>query len=613
MTNAERFIAGRNPKAYEILGCRRYADGAEFTVWAPNAEEVRLVGDFCDWQRGIRMEKNGEFFGVKVSGVKDGDRYKFAVSGKNGVHLKADPFAFYNETEGKSASIVFDRSRIRISDEAYMSRKKPPYDMPMNIYEAHIGSWRRNDDGSCYDYRKFADECGEYLRFCGYNYVELIGISEHPYDRSWGYQVTGYFSPTSRYGSPEDFAYMVEKFHKLGIGVILDWVPGHFPKDEFGLTEFDGGSLFEPEDELMREHKAWGTRCFDYGKGGVVSFLISSAMMWFDVYHIDGLRVDAVASMLYLDYGRTEYRRNVFGGNYNLEAINFLKELNTRIFANFPYALMIAEESTAFPLVTGRVDKGGLGFNFKWNMGWMNDTLSYVSTDPVYRQYHHDKLTFSMTYSFSENYILPISHDEVVYGKGTLLTRQPGDYRLKFAGFRQTLAYMYAFPGKKLIMMGTEFAPFDEWDYSKALYEKIKEFPEHKSAFEFVRRLNKFYLHTAAMYRIDDDWKGFEWVIVDDNKANVLAFIRKNKAGGRVLAVFNFSPLPRDKYYFPINLDCKLIPVIETAIDVTEPSDVCYETTVAADGKRYFVYDLKGYEATYFAIKRKPRKRRNDR
>ncbi len=605
--DAERFITGNESRAYGYLGCEFKGETAVFTVWAPKADRVKLTGDFCDW-KGLDMVRTGEFWRIETK-ANLGDRYKYEITGDNGTRLKADPFAFYNETEGKTASIVFDKAAIKVNDEKYQRQKKAPYHRPVNIYEVHIGSWRR-DNGAYYNYRRFADECARYMRDCGYNYIELIGISEHPFDRSWGYQVTGYFSPTARYGTPLDFAYMVEKFHSFGIGVILDWVPGHFPKDEFGLIEFDGGNLFELDDELMKEHREWGTRCFDYGKGGVRSFLISSAMMWFDVYHIDGLRVDAVASMLYLDYDRKEFHPNIYGGNYNLEAINFLRQLNSSVFAAHSDALMIAEESTAFPLVTGRTDKGGLGFNYKWNMGWMNDTLDYISYEPIYRQYHHDKLTFSMTYAFSENYILPISHDEVVYGKGTLLSRQKGNYEQKFAGFRQTLAYMYAFPGKKLVMMGTENATFDEWDYSKELFRGILDYPEHAKSAEFVKSLNKLYLHTAALYSLDDSWKGFEWVVVDDNKANVIAFIRKDKRGGRLLAIFNFSPVARDKYYFPLDCECELIPVLKSAEGVTRPDDVVYGTIKERDGRDYLVYDLGSFEASYFKIKKAPLKRR---
>ncbi len=543
-------------EAYKYLGCQfdKAAGTAVFRVWSTRATSISVIGDFNGWDvNANRMTKVTEagIWEVTVKGVKLYDNYKFYI--ENGFSYpiyKCDPFAFHRETfDGTNAKVV-TVDDFKWTDAEYIKNKPDPYSAPMSVYEAHIASWRRYADGNTFDYRKFADEMADYLKELGYTHLELMGVAEYPFDGSWGYQVTGYYAPTSRYGTPEDFAYLVDKMHSLGIAVILDWVPGHFPKNGDGLYEFDGGPLYEYSDPLKMEHKEWGTRCFDYGRNEVRNFLISNAFYWLDRFHIDGLRVDAVASMLYLDYGRYEWRPNVYGGNENLEAVDFLRRLNTAIFAKYPKALMIAEESTAWGGVSRPVDMGGLGFNFKWNMGWMNDTLSYIKTDPVFRKYHHNTITFSMIYAFTENFILPISHDEVVYGKGSLINKMPGDYDMKFAGLRNFLVYMFSHPGKKLLFQGAEIGQFNEWNFAKELDWSVLDYPAHSDLKKFVSTLNGIYRNYPAMHQIDYDWRGFEWLVSDDYLQNILVYERRDEDGNRMVAVINFSPVPHEGYRF---------------------------------------------------------------
>jgi len=551
------FHQGTNYRTYELLGCQ-FDSGtgvAVFRTWAPSAKAIHLFGDFNGWDESIPMTRisDGGVWEATVEGAISGQRYKYAItSGRDRRVNKADPYAYYSETENQTASIVYDLGGYEWGDEAWLGseRRKTSYESPMNIYEVHLGSWMRGPESQLLSYSELADRLIPYVKDMNYTHIELLPIMEHPFGGSWGYQICGFYSPTSRYGSPHDFMRFIDLCHQAGIGVILDWVPSHFPKDEHGLIEYDGGLLYECHGMDRIEHWEWGTRCFDYGRTEVQSFLVSNAVFWLEMYHADGLRVDAVSSMLYLDYGRKpgEWTPNTHGGNENLDAIAFLKKLNTAVFERFPYAMMIAEESTAWPLVSKPIQDGGLGFNYKWNMGWMNDMLEYVEVNPLYRKEVHNKITFSFFYAFSENFILPLSHDEVVHGKKSLLNKMPGEYEEKFAGLRAFMGYMMTHPGKKLTFMGAEFGQFREWDTDSGLDWLLLDFPLHSSLKHFVRELGAFYLATPALWEVDYSWEGFKWISDSDREQNIIAFTRTDKKGESIVVLINFAPTTRFNY-----------------------------------------------------------------
>lgn len=564
---ADRFHQGTMTDGWRWFGAhpakKRGRDGWTFRVWAPHAEAVSVVGDFNDWEEGAApLARKGEIWEGFLPDLPVYTSYKYAVRGADGqVRQKADPYGFHTETRPATASKLYDISGFKWTDGAFREKKvkHPVYTSPLNIYEVHLGSWKKRGNGDFIDYKDLAKDLAAYVKDMGYTAIELLPVTEHPLDDSWGYQCTGYFAPTSRFGTPKEFMWFVNHMHKNGILVLLDWVPSHFCKDAQGLYEFDGTYCYEYSDPNKREHAAWGTRVFDYGRPEVKSFLFSSARFWLEEYHIDGLRVDAVASMLYLDYDRQggAWTPNQYGGHENLEAIEFLRELNTMAFQTDPSVLMIAEESTAWPRVSHPVDKGGLegglGFNLKWNMGWMNDILHYIKMDPYFRQFNHHDITFSLMYAFSENFVLPLSHDEVVHMKGSLINKMPGTDEEKFAGVRAFYTYMLTHPGKKLLMMGSEFGQWNEWHYEHSLDWHLLELEgedgdRHRALKAFFQAVNAFYLAHPELWELDFSWEGFEWIEADDNQANTIAFLRKDKKGSTLVTVCNFSPVDRTGY-----------------------------------------------------------------
>ena len=557
------FHQGTNYHAQEMLGAhfveRDGKKGVRFTVWAPNAKAVSVVGEFNDWNVFIhpmnRMD-DGEIWEVFVEGLGEGEIYKYAIEPQWGGPriMKADPYGFYAEKKPQTASRTYDMNHYEWKDQAWQKRKteESSYERPMLTYEVHAGSWRRTLEGDYLSYRELADQLISYVKDMNYTHIEFMPLCEHPYDGSWGYQATGYFAVTSRYGTPDDFRYLVDTAHQNGIGIIMDWVPGHFCKDEQGLRHFDGKNLYESDNETRAENWEWGTTNFDYGRTEVQSFLISNALFWFEEFHIDGLRIDAVANMLYLNYGRKdgEWQPNKYGDTGNLEAMDFLKKLNETIFKYHPQALMIAEESTSWPLISKPVYMGGMGFNYKWNMGWMNDMLAYMSLDPIYRKWNQDKITFSLMYAFSENFVLPLSHDEVVHGKCSLISKMPGDYWQKFAGLRGFFGYWMAHPGKKLLFMGGEFGHFIEWNFDDSMdWHLVEQYPMHTKMLAYSKALNKFYVDNKALWQVDFDWNGFQWIDCNDSENSIIALVRRAEDHSDfIVCVHNFTPEVRHGY-----------------------------------------------------------------
>ena len=584
---------GSDRKIYNKLGAQLLncegVSGTRFAVWAPNASRVSVIGDFNDWDgrcHSMRLHPANGIWEIFLPGVSVGARYKYEMLDQHGklLPLKNDPYGNLHEPPPGNASIVYDSS-YNWQDGDWTARRSstPDLDKPVSIYEVHLGSWRRADGGRYLNYRELAVDLVDYVTDMGFTHIELLPVSEHPFDGSWGYQPIGMFAPTYRFGEPDDFRFFVDRCHAAGIAVIVDWVPAHFPQDEHGLRRFDGTALFEHEDPRKGEHADWGTLIFNFGRREVVNYLLGSALYWIDEFHIDALRVDAVASMLYLDYSREEgeWIPNEHGGNENLEAVSFLRTLNTELHAHG--ATSYAEESTAWPGVSRPVDMGGLGFTYKWNMGWMNDTLSYMSEETVHRKHHHDKMTFGLVYAFDENFVLPLSPDEVVHGKGSLLGRMPGDEWQRFANLRAYYANMYAHPGKKLLFMGAELAQYDEWSHDRSLDWNLLDYPVHAGVQALVRDLNHLYQSTPALHEIDFSSDGFEWIDWDDRDNSILSWIRRDCSGGYVICVTNFTPVVRYDYQLGVPEQTRFIEILNTDAEQYAGSNNCNGELVATD------------------------------
>lgn len=623
--DAYLFAQGTHYEIYEKMGAHEAEidgqKGVYFAVWAPNAKYVNVIGSFNNWdifQDNMDRISEGGIFALFIPGAKIGDMYKYVITTSDDRKLyKADPYGNYAQLRPDNASIVTDLSGFKWTDSVWQTEKKTKdiLKQPMAIYECHIGSWMKHPvsdpekETGFYNYREFADRFVEYCKDMKYTHVELMGISEHPFDGSWGYQVTGYYAPTSRYGTPEDFMYLVNTLHKHHIGVILDWVPAHFPKDEFGLANFDGTCLYEHPDARRGEHPDWGTKIFNYGRHEVSNFLIANAMFWVNKFHIDGLRVDAVASMLYLDYGREngQWLPNEFGNNKNLDAIEFFRHLNSMMKKKYPGTMMIAEESTAWPLVTGDPKEGGLGFTFKWNMGWMHDFCSYMSLDPIFRKDNHYKLTFAMSYNESENYILPLSHDEVVHLKCSMLNKMPGFYKDKFANLRVGYTYMFTHCGKKLLFMGQDFGQDCEWSEERELEWHYLEDKEHSSMKYYTQKLLEIYNKYPCLSENDNNWKSFEWINADDKDRSIYSYVRKSENGrNNILVVLNMTPMERKDYQIGVDKK-KKYKLLLNSDDVdfggnggTIPKEITAKA-VKCDNKPYsLTFDLPAYGAALF-------------
>ncbi|NLI57776.1 MAG: 1,4-alpha-glucan branching protein GlgB [Clostridium sp.] len=596
------FNEGNHHKIYEKLGAHLMTidgiQGTLFAVWAPCAKRVSVVGDFNQWdgrRHTMRARGSSGIWELFIPGIKEGDIYKFEIKTPHDeLYVKSDPYAFYCELRPNTASIVYDIENYQWNDHEWMKTRDrgDNFEKPVSIYEVHLGSWKRvsNDENGFHTYRELADELVEYVKEMGYTHIQLLPVAEHPFDGSWGYQITGYYAATSRYGEPKDFMYFVDKCHQNGIGVLLDWVPAHFPKDGHGLARFDGTALYEHYDEKQGEHPDWGTHIFNYGRLEVKNFLISNALFWLEKYHIDGLRVDAVASMLYLDYGKKdgEWIPNRWGGKENVDAIEFLRQLNSTVYSYYPGVMMVAEESTSWALVTKPPYVGGLGFSYKWNMGWMNDFLRYMSMDSVYRKHHQDLITFSLMYAFSENFVLVLSHDEVVHGKCSMIEKMPGDYWQKFAGLRASYGYMYGHPGKKLLFMGGEFAQFIEWNYKQSLDWFLLDYDMHKKMQTYVKDLNNFYKNEKALFEVDFSYEGFEWIDCNDREHSIVSFIRKGKDWRDTLVFLcNFTPVPHDNYRIGVPFDTEYIEILNSDWEKYGGSNVGNFEPIKAESSSY--------------------------